>query len=71
MNLFEFLKTSPPPRYKQKEFAKLANVSEPTIINILKGQDYSLSTAYKIVLASKGKVTFEELAKAVKPKEKS
>ena len=68
MNLYEYLMTSPPPRYKQNEFAKMAGVATATITNILKGGDYRLSIAHKIVKAGKGKITLEALAKAIEDK---
>jgi len=63
MNLREYLFRK---RIKQNEFAKDSGVSLPTISRVLRGEDLKMSIAKRIVDASKGQISYEDIAQEIK-----
>ncbi len=58
MRLSEYLKDR---GITKKEFARRAGINSQTLYNILWGREPRLTIACKIIKASEGKITFEEL----------
>ncbi len=58
MNLHEYLKDM---GIRQIDFSRKTKLSKGTIYNICRGRDFLLSVAHAVIVASEGKVTYEDM----------
>ena len=66
LNLEEFFEES---GMMKRVFSERSGVSLPVLNKVLKGYDYNMSTAKKIVEASNNTISPSRLLEAIKPKE--